>query len=437
MRTEPSADPYVPGHGDLRYEVEEYDLDLDYTIAGNHLAGRTVAHCRTLEATEEIAFDLSSALRVMSVEVTGATVKRHAHRGSRLVLRFDRPVPAGHRLTVTIATKGHPRPMRGPDGLAGWEELADGVIVASQPHGAPSWFACNDRPSDKAAYRVTIACDAAYTVWGNGRLAARRKAGRKTAWTWVQSEPMAPYLATLQIGRYAVRELPDAPIPVRVVGPARLRAAMDSAFADQVRMIEAMQEWFGPYPFAAGYTAVVTDDDLEIPLESQTLSTFGANLMNRTWEAQRLIAHELAHQWWGNSVTAWQWRDIWLHEGFACYAEWLWSPVAGSESTDARARHNWSRLAALPQDLVLAAPGPKDMFDDRVYKRGALTLHALRGEVGDDTFFAILKGFAGRHQHGSVTTADFEGLAARVTGRRLTDLFDAWLRSPALPQLGA
>jgi len=212
---------------------------------------------------------------------------------------------------------------------------------------------------------------------------------------------------------------------------------MDSAFADQVLMIEAMQEWFGPYPFAAGYTAVVTDDDLEIPLESQTLSTFGANLMNRTWEAQRLIAHELAHQWWGNSMTARQWRDIWLHEGFACYAEWLWSPVAGSESTDARARHNWSRLAALPQDLVLTAPGPKDMFDDRVYKRGALTLHALRGEVGDDTFFAILQGFAGRHQHGSVTTADFEALAARVTGRRLTHLFDAWLRSPALPQLGA
>jgi aminopeptidase N len=228
MRTEPSADPYVPGHGDLRYAVEEYDLDLDYTIAGNHLAGRTVAHCRTLEATEEIAFDLSSALRVMSVEVTGATVKRHAHRGSRLALRFDRPVPAGHRLTVTIATKGHPRPMRGPDGLAGWEELEDGVIVASQPHGAPSWFACNDRPSDKAAYRVTIACDAAYTVWGNGRLAARRKVGRKTAWTWVQSEPMAPYLATLQIGRYAARDLAAGPVPVRVVGPPRLRAAMDS-----------------------------------------------------------------------------------------------------------------------------------------------------------------------------------------------------------------
>jgi aminopeptidase N len=220
-----------------------------------------------------------------------------------------------------------------------------------------------------------------------------------------------------------------------VAAPARLRAAVDVGFADQVAMIEAMESWFGPYPFASGYAVVVTDDDLEIPLESQTLSTFGANLIDRTWESQRLIAHELAHQWWGNSVTAGGWDDIWLHEGFACYSEWLWSPLAGLESTDARARHHWARLARLPQDLVLAAPGPKDMFDDRVYKRGALTLHALRLEVGDEAFFTVLREFQTRHRYGVVSTADLESLAARVAGRRLTALFDAWLRSPELPAL--
>ncbi len=436
MRTEPTADAYVPGHGDLRFAVEEYDLDLDYTIATNQLASRTVAHCRMLAASDTIELDLSGALRVMSVRVQGAVLKRHTHRGSRLVLRFAGTLAVGAAFTVTVAAKGSPRPMRGPDGLAGWEELEDGVIVASQPHGAPSWFACNDRASDKAAYRLTIACDPDYLVWANGRLAARRKVGRKIAWTWVQAEPMAPYLATLQIGRYAARDLAAGPVPVRVVGPPRLRAAMEVAFADQVRMVEAMQEWFGPYPVAAGYTAVVTDDELEIPLESQTLSTFGSNLMHRGWEAQRLIAHELAHQWWGNSVTARHWSDIWLHEGFACYAEWLWSPVAGSESTDARARHHWSRLAALPQDLVLTAPGAKHMFDDRVYKRGALTLHAMRGEIGDAAFFGVLRGFARRFRHQSVTTADFETLIGEVTGRRLDAFFDAWLRRPALPPLG-
>jgi aminopeptidase N len=435
MSTEPTTDPYVPNHGDPRFAVEEYDLDLDYAMASNHLAGRATLLCRLLVDTDDIVLDLSNSLRVMSVVSVGATIERHSHRASRLRIRFAQTQPAGRLVTLAIATKGNPRPMRGPDGLAGWEELDDGVIVASQPHGAPSWFPCNDRASDKARYRVTIAVDSAYTVVANGVLATQRKVGRKTAWTYVQNEPMSPYLTTVQIGRYAVRALSGGPIPVRVAAPARLRAAVDVGFADQVAMIEAMESWFGPYPFASGYAVVVTDDDLEIPLESQTLSTFGANLIDRTWESQRLIAHELAHQWWGNSVTAGGWDDIWLHEGFACYSEWLWSPLAGLESTDARARHHWARLARLPQDLVLAAPGPKDMFDDRVYKRGALTLHALRLEVGDETFFTVLREFQTRHRYGVVSTADLESLAARVAGRRLTALFDAWLRSPELPAL--
>lgn len=431
------TDPYVPGHGDLRYAVEEYDLDLDYAMASNHLAGRATLLCRIVQPTAAIDLDLSNALRVMSVRCVGATLKRHAHRASRLTLRFAETLPADRLLTLTIATKGSPRPMRGPDGLAGWEELEDGVIVASQPHGAPSWYPCNDRAGDKAGYRITVACDTAYTVVANGRLVDRRKAGRKTSWTYAQPEPMAPYLTTVQIGRYEIRDVPGAPVPLRLIGPPRLRAAIDKAFADQGAMITAMEEWFGPYPYAAGYTAVVTDDDLEIPLESQTLATFGANLVDRTWESQRLIAHELAHQWWGNAVTAARWRDIWLHEGFACYAEWLWSPLAGADSTQARARHHWGRLAGLPQDLVLADPGAKDMFDDRVYKRGALTLHALRHELGDEAFFRVLHEWSGRHRHQVVTTEQFEALVARVAGRRLTGLFDAWLRSAALPPLPA
>lgn len=431
------ADPYVPGHGDLRYAVEEYHLDLDYAIASNHLAGRVSVRGRILTPTASIDLDLTGALRVVSVSCVGAHLKRYAHRENRLVLRFGETLPAGRLVTVIVTLKGNPRPLRGPDGRAGWEELEDGVIVASQPHGAPSWFPCNDRASDKARYRVTVVCDSEYTVVGNGQLVAKRKAGRRTAWTWAQEEPMAPYLATLQIGRYEVRELtgPDAAVPVRVTGPPRLRGAIAKAFADQERMLGAMSDWYGPYPFSAGYTSVVTEDELEIPLESQTLSTFGANHANRTWEAQRLIAHELAHQWWGNAVTAAEWSDIWLHEGFACYAEWLWSPLAGSDPTDVRARHHWERLAQLPQDVVLVSPGPKTMFDDRVYKRGALTLHALRAEVGEETFFGILREFQARHRYGVVTTRDFEEAAARVAGRSLAPLFDAWVRSPALPPL--
>ena len=426
-------DPYLPGLGDPRYAVLAYDLDLDYTIATNQLAGRTRLDCRILTDTATLALDLSG-LRALTVRCSGANLKSYNHRANRLTLRFAERLAAGTQITLTVTTKGAPRPRRGPDGMAGWEELDDGIIVASQPHGASTWFPCNDRASDKARYRIALACEREYAVIANGRLIDRSKAGRKVRWVYVQDEPMAPYLATVQIGRYEVREQ-EASIPCRVIGPPRLRAAITTAFADQPRMIDLFEEVFGPYPFTAGYTAVITEDDLEIPLEAQTMATFGANFTNRQWESQRLIAHELSHQWWGNSVTAGQSRDIWLHEGFACYAEWLWSPLGSGVPTQQRVEHHWNRLAALPQDLVVTDPGAKNMFDDRVYKRGALTLAAIRAELGDDRFFSLLRTWGARHAHSVVSTADFEALAAEIAGRPLSGLFDAGLRSPALPPL--
>jgi len=427
------ADPYVPGHGDPTYGVDHYDLDLTYKAAGNHLAGRAQLTVTLAVDTPTISLDLH-ALKVTRVDVTGASLRRWSHRASRLTLRFGDTVPAGTILTLTIAYAGTPRTVPGPDGRAGWEELADGVIVAAQPHGAPSWFPCNDRAADKATYAISVTTDTAYAVVANGTLTERRKDGRATRWTHAMEEPMAPYLATVQIGRYETTELSGATVPVRLHHPPRLRAAVGEAFADQVAMVTTFADLFGPYPFAE-YAVVVTDDVLEIPLESQGVSTFGSNHCTRSWEAQRLIAHELSHQWFGNAVTAAQWSDIWLHEGFACYAEWLWSDAAGIATTQEQAATHHAKLAALPQDIVVAAPGASEMFDDRVYKRGALTLHALRLEVGDDTFFTILRDWVARHRGGVVTTADFVALCDRTAGRRLAGLFDAWLRASSLPAL--
>jgi aminopeptidase N len=192
---------------------------------------------------------------------------------------------------------------------------------------------------------------------------------------------------------------------------------------------------FGPYPLSAGYTVVVTDDELEIPLEAQGVSIFGANHCDGRRGSERLIAHELAHQWFGNSVTARRWRDIWLHEGFACYAEWLWSEHSGGPKAAELARQHHQRLSAAPQDLLLCDPGPQDMFDDRVYKRGALTLHALRGAIGDDKFFGLLRDWTTRHRHGTVVTDDFTGLAANYADVSLRPLWETWLYSPRLPPL--
>ena len=433
MRVVP--DPYLPGHGDLRYAVEHYDLALDYRLTTNRLDAVATLRVVAREATDTLRLDLSG-LHVSRVRVGGAKPKKYTHKDRVLTLKLAHPLAAGEPTTVEVAYAGKPGPVPGAHGPAGWEELTDGVLVASQPYGAPSFYPCNDRADDKASYRIAVTTDPEYAVVATGRPTGTSTRAGRTTWVFEEAAPTASYLVSIVIGRLAAEPLPGSGGRVTLHRPRGRAVPPASPLLRLPAMLDALEGWFGPYPLP-DFRAVVVDEPLEIPLEAQGMASFGTNHLVDDWDNERLVVHELAHQWFGNKVTSGLLRDIWLHEGFACYAEWLWSPVAGSESTDARARHNWSRLAALPQDLVLAAPGPKDMFDDRVYKRGALTLHALRGEVGDDTFFAILKGFAGRHQHGSVTTADFEALAARVTGRRLTDLFDAWLRSPALPQLGA
>ncbi len=309
------------------------------------------------------------------------------------------------------------------------------MLVAGQPNGAASWFPCDDHPSAKASFRVQISTESPYFAVANGKLLARRARAGMTTWSYEQAEPTSTYLITLQIGMYGRHRMSKNGVEIFAVLPDRLRRDFEHDFGRQAQMMKLFVKLFGPYPLATGYTVVVTDDALEIPLEAQGISIFGANHCDGQRRSERLIAHELAHQWFGNSVTVQRWRHIWLHEGFACYAEWLWSEHCGERSADELARHYYQRLAGSPQNLVLADPGPRDMFDDRVYKRGALTLHALRKEIGDTNFFALLKEWTARYRHSSVVTDDFTGLAAQYSDTSLRALWAAWLYSPKVPPL--
>jgi aminopeptidase N len=181
---------------------------------------------------------------------------------------------------------------------------------------------------------------------------------------------------------------------------------------------------------------VVTDDELEIPLEAHGLAVFGRNHVDGAHGSDRLIAHELAHQWFGNSLTLARWQDIWLHEGFACYAEWLWAEAAGGSTADQSAATHRAKVDALPRDIVVGDPGPHDMFDDRVYKRGALALHALRLSLGDDAFFGAVRAFTRDRRHGSVSTEDFVECVSVHTGSgEIRLIIDRWIYRSALPKL--
>ncbi|MBF6329501.1 M1 family metallopeptidase [Nocardia transvalensis] len=435
---EEPIDEYLPQNGNRGYRVSRYELDLEYKVASNRLAGRASITAVTTAVRPRFSLDLSQSLSVSKVFVNGTKAAKYSHQRGKLTVTPAQHIPAGAVLAIVVHYAGTPKPIRGPWGEIGWEELTDGALVAGQPNGAASWFPCDDHPSSKASYRISITTDSPYYAVANGVLTHKRAKASQTTWVYEQAEPMSSYLATVQIGPYQKYRIDPAPhgdrVPMQAVLPSRLRARFDHDFARQPQMMAEFQRRFGPYPFE-GYTVVVTDDDLEIPLEAQGLSIFGANHCDGERGAERLIAHELAHQWFGNSLTVRQWRDIWLHEGFACYAEWIWSEASGGPTADAMARIAHQKLSRSPQDILVGDPGAGSMFDDRVYKRGALTLHALRLTVGDTTFFALLQDWATRHRHGTVSTEDFADLASHYSDTPLRPLWDAWVYSLPLPEL--
>ncbi|OLR89846.1 M1 family metallopeptidase [Actinokineospora bangkokensis] len=427
-----SGDSYLPAHGNGGYRVRFYDLELDYKVGPGRLAARARITAVATHALSRFTLDLHG-LRATRVAVAGKQAK-HAQRAGKLVITPARPLPAGGVFEVDVRYGGSPGPIPTPQwGDLGWDHLDDGVIVASQPLGAPTWFPCNDHPSDKAAYRVVVTTGSAYHVEVTGALTSRRSAASTTTWEYVLPAPTPTYLLSLQIGRYGTFTA-DTPVPQRFAVPPRVAAAARHDFARQGEMIAAFTTLFGPYPFPT-YAVVVADADLDAPIEAQSLSVFGTNHVDGHRGSENLIAHELAHQWFGNSLTVAEWKHIWLNEGFATYAEWLWSDLAHGPKADVLADRAWRSVATQPQDLILSAPGKDNLFDDRVYQRGALTLHALRKELGTDRFFQLVREWTREHEHATVTTDAFVALAERHAGKSLAPLFTNWLHTTALPRL--
>jgi hypothetical protein len=220
----------------------------------------------------------------------------------------------------------------------------------------------------------------------------------------------------------------DAPAPVGELAARSLRR--------QPEIIGFLSGIFGPYPFSAAGGIVDDTDELGFALENQTRPIYAKDFFGdrSPGGADAVVVHELAHQWVGDSLALAAWPHVWLNEGFATYAEWLWSEREGRES----AQELFASAAAAPADdplwaVTVGDPGPAALFDDAVYVRGAMTLHALRRTVGDADFFTILRAWAGEHAGGNVTTAQFAALAERISGQELDAFFAAWLFTAGKP----
>lgn len=316
-------DPYFPKLGNGGYDVTHYDLALDVDPAARRLRGTATI---TARATQDLsAFDLDLAgLTVDSVTVEGrpAAVNR---AGQELTLRPDAGVRLrrGGTFRTVVRYSGSPRTLTDPDGSKeGWLRTADGAVALGEPAGAMAWFPGNNHPSDKASYDIAVTVPKELTAVSNGELTSRRTAGATTTYHWHVAEPMASYLATVAIGRFDTKESTMA-------GGIKVFTAADTTVAaDSVRILARVPEivkWeadrFGPYPFSATGAIVERSGDAGYALETQNRPFFPGP------PDARLLVHEMAHQWFGDSVTPASWRDMWLNEGFATYADWLWGPT--------------------------------------------------------------------------------------------------------------
>ena len=242
--------------------------------------------------------------------------------------------------------------------------------------------------------------------------------------------PGAPNGSQPNPNDWIVGTVEDTPTPVG--------EEVEDALAKQGEIIEFLESRFGPYPFSAAGGIVDDFRGLGFALENQTRPIYGLDFFFLgPVAAEDVVVHELAHQWYGDSLALARWRHIWLNEGFATYAEWLWSEHVGRGTAQETFE---SFYFGIPPDdpfwsITIGDPGPDALFDFANYARGAMTLHQLRVTVGDTDFFRILRRWATSRAGGNVRTGQFIALAERVSGEELSELFEAWLFTPGRPEL--
>ncbi len=351
------GDPFFPALGNGGYDAQHYVIELTADLATNTLDATVTL---TALATQELSsFNLDFAgPTVLSVTVNDLPADWQRHE-RELIIVPSSVLPAGELFTVAVRYQGEPAQVSGSaiPLLVGWSNYGDGVFVASEPYGAMGWYPVNDHPLDKATYELRVTVPADYVVAANGTLQQTATQGQQVTYHWTSRDPIASYLVTVAIDQFAssTDTGPDG-LPLRFYYPPDREQAVLADFARTGEMIAFFSELFGPYPFEA-YGAVVVDADLPFALETQTLSLFGRNWLTGTGWAEEAVVHELAHQWFGNSVSLGRWSDIWLNEGFATYASWLWfEHDRGRQTLDTIVRRVYEQIAEDEASFLLQIP---------------------------------------------------------------------------------
>ncbi|MER5357960.1 M1 family metallopeptidase [Streptomyces sp. NPDC002785] len=437
------GDPLFPRLGNPGYDVLSYDIGLTYHGSNSKpLDAVTTIDARTTEPLDRINLDFARGT-VRTVEVNGLRAD-FAVVDEDLVIHPPGRLPAGVPLHITVQHTSDPN---GGQDSGGWLRTADGLAMANQADAAHRVFPSNDHPADKAYFTFRITAPKDLTVVANGLPAGTARQGAETTWTYRTEHPMATELAQVSIGRSTVlkRTGPHG-LPVRDVVPSADRKQLEPWLSKTPGQLEWMEQQVGRYPFET-YGLLVAATDTGFELETQTLSLFERSLFTRTtypkWYVESIMVHELAHQWFGDSVSPQAWSDLWLNEGHASwyearYAEEHADKPLEDRMHDAYSRSDgWRAAGGPPARPDVPAAGRKlSLFRPVVYDGSALILYALRQEIGEAAFDRLERSWVKDHRDSNAATADFVRLASQTAGRDLTSFFDGWLygkKTPPMP----
>lgn len=424
-----SGDSVYPHLGNGGYDVAHYDLHLAFAPKRGAVTGRMTITATATQELSSFSLDMRRWLRAGRVTLNGVPVARR-QKGAKLNVIPSPAIPSGAEFTVSIPYGGRPRSVGGSGGRGvGWIPTRDGAMVASEPEGAPSWIPSNSSLTDRASWELRVAVPKPLKAVSNGRLLEVRGAGRKRVWRWAASQPMVPYLATVAIGRFRLHRSTVAGLPSIVAVDPSVSRRVPRGIKRTAGIVELFTSRFGPYPFDS-IGAIVEDGVGDVALETQTRPIYDFA------PPGGIHAHEIAHQYFGDSVGFGRWQDIWLAEGFAQWSMWLWRDFVGNQSL----KSSFDRAYGLPNRFGFywrpapgAVLGRDKLFAISVYERGAMTVEALRREIGDDAFYATIRGWLASRRYGTGTVPDFIALAEAYAGRDLGPFFNLWLYAGPKP----
>ena len=438
-RSHPVADDVYPQYGDPATDVLHYALDVKWDPKATVLTGTATLAIRAAEPTDRFVLDLAAAMSADSVSVDGAPAA-DVHDGDRLTVPVGKKLPTDGTATVVIAYHGIPRlvppPMTRPDikGLGAQVTAGGGVWAQQEPYGAFTWFPCDDQPSDKALYDVTITAPDGWAGVTGGAFQGRTESGGNGVYRWHQANPVSTYLVAFAVDQFQ-EDTATGPHGIALTYwylPADAETA-HKLTAQVPAMISFLEQRFGPYPFPTG--GVLFRPEM-VGMETQTMITLSTHV-----PADDLL-HEFAHQWFGDAVTPTTWSGLWLNEGFAMYSQMLWDaghPQFGAPQSTIDAL---MQRQALPQDQRLrTSDGPPGHFkpthfaSSNVYYCPALMLNGMRRALGDAAFYQLLNDWVHQHQGTNQDRAAFVAFVNAKTGRDFTAYINAWLDSPTTPTI--